>query len=89
MNDLAAPAKEALEQCKNADDIRKLWAKLLRNVKDESIGGILGVYGKLLEQHNWAMGVIAFGFAYRLKKHKMTLHLPYGRLVRKVCTGLG
>ena len=49
-------------------DIRKLSAKLYRNLKDKSKESVFSACYELLEQHNWPMGVIAFDFAYRAKK---------------------
>jgi Predicted DNA alkylation repair enzyme len=49
-------------------DIRKLSSRLFRNIKDKSKENIFPICNELLEQCNWAMGVIAFDFAYRMKK---------------------
>lgn len=49
-------------------DIRKLSSKLYREIEDKSIGNVLFLCEGLLEQHNWALGVIAYNFAYRVKK---------------------
>ncbi len=48
-------------------EIRKLSGKLFRDLNDKSREHVLDICGSLLEQHNWAMGVIAFDFAYRIK----------------------
>jgi len=49
-------------------DIRKLSAKLFKNVKGMQIDIVFSICGELLEQRNWPMGVIAYDFAYRMKK---------------------
>ena len=48
-------------------DIRKLSARLYKEVKDKSIGNVLSLCEELLEQHSWGLGVIAFDWAYRVK----------------------
>ncbi len=49
-------------------DIRKLSAKLYKKVENKSIENVLSLCGELLEEHSWALGVIAFDWAYRVKK---------------------
>ena len=49
-------------------DIRKLSATLFRSIKDKSKEHIFAVCNELLEERSWAMGIIAFDFAYRIKK---------------------
>ncbi|MDE5866469.1 MAG: DNA alkylation repair protein [Lachnospiraceae bacterium] len=48
-------------------DIRKLAARLYKNIEDKSIENVLCLCGELLEEHSWALGVIAFDWAYRVK----------------------
>jgi 3-methyladenine DNA glycosylase AlkD len=48
--------------------IRKLSTKLFKSIKDEKSDHVFKICDELLEQHNWPMGVIAFDFAYRMKK---------------------
>jgi len=48
-------------------DIRKLSAKLFKSINDKSKEYVFAVCDELLKQRNWAMGVIAFDFAYRTK----------------------
>lgn len=48
-------------------DIRKLSSKLFRQVKDKNIENIFLLCEELLNQHTWALGVIAYDFAYRVK----------------------
>ncbi len=43
-------------------------SQLFRQVKDKSIKHVFALCKELLEQHTWALGVIAFDFAYRVKK---------------------
>lgn len=48
-------------------DIRKLSARLYKEVKDKSIGNVFSLCEELLEQHSWGLGVIAFDWAHRVK----------------------
>lgn len=48
-------------------DIRKLSGKLYRQIKDKTIANVLILAEELLKQHSWALGVIAFDWAYRVK----------------------
>ncbi len=48
-------------------DIRKLAARLFKNIEDKSIENVLCLCGELLEEHSWALGVIAFDWAYRVR----------------------
>jgi 3-methyladenine DNA glycosylase AlkD len=49
------------------EEIRKLSRKLFRDLYDKSRENVIDICESLLEQRNWAMGVIAFDFAYRIK----------------------
>ena len=48
-------------------DIRKLAARLYKNIDDKSIENVLCLCEELLEEHSWALGVIAFDWAYRVR----------------------
>lgn len=49
-------------------DIRKLSAKLYKIIPDKSINEVLKMCETLLQQHSWALGVIAFDWANRVNK---------------------
>ena len=49
-------------------DIRKLSARLFKEMKGKPIEYVFSACNELLEQRNWSMGVIAYDFAYRMKK---------------------
>ena len=76
MNEIIITAKTELENIRNTptgnhlktNDIRKLSARLFKDIRSKPIDYVFSVCGDLLEQHNWSMGVIAFDFAYRMKK---------------------
>ena len=48
-------------------DIRRLSGRLYRQAGVKDIGGVLALCGELLELWDWAAGVIAFDWAYRVK----------------------
>lgn len=48
-------------------DIRKLSAKLYKNIKDKTIDNVFSLCEELLEEHSWGLGVIAFDWAYKVK----------------------
>ena len=76
MNEIVSIAKSELDTLKDTHqgkhirtgDIRKLSTSIFRKVKDKSKENVFAICGELLEQYNWHMGVIAFDFAYRMKK---------------------
>ncbi|MDE7179176.1 MAG: DNA alkylation repair protein [Lachnospiraceae bacterium] len=49
-------------------DIRKLSARLYKKIEDKSIENVLCLCGELFEEHSWALGVIAFDWAYRVRE---------------------
>ena len=76
LNDIISAAKTELENMNYAcigknyrtGDIRKVSAKLFKDIKDKPIETVFHVCNKLLEQHNWPMGIIAYDFAFRMRK---------------------
>lgn len=48
-------------------DIRRLAARLYKQIDDKSIGNVLSLCEGLLEAHRWELGVIAFEWAYRAR----------------------
>lgn len=76
MNKIVTTAKDEIKKLNNVphnvhlktSDIRKLSTKLFKNINDKSKEYVFTVCNELLEQHNWPMGVIAFDFAYRMRK---------------------
>ena len=48
-------------------DIRKLSSALFRQVNDKSIENVISLCEELLDRHTWALGVIAYDFAYRVR----------------------
>jgi len=75
MNEIVSAAKARLDEINDVpvgknfktNDVRKLSAMLFKDVKGKPIEYVLAVCEELLEQRRWAMGVIAYDFAYRMK----------------------
>jgi len=76
MNEIVSAVRAELESVSNTPtgnhhktgDIRKISAKLFKGIKDKPVDYVFSVCNELLEQRNWSMGVIAYDFAYRVKK---------------------
>lgn len=49
-------------------DIRKLSGRLFREIADKRIENVFYLCEEFLEQHTWELGVIAFDWAFRMKK---------------------
>lgn len=49
-------------------DIRKISQQLFKELEDKSIHNVLNICKELLDTRNWRLSVIAFDFAYRLRK---------------------
>lgn len=95
MGDLLNIAKQEIEYLWNnvpeeghikTGDIRKIAAKLFREIPDKSICCVFTLCEEFLEEHNWELGVIAFDWAFRMKKHynKDTYLIFYGWLKKYV-----
>ena len=50
-------------------DVRKLSSKLFRQIEDKSIENVFILCEELLNEHSWALGVIAFDFAFRMRNN--------------------
>lgn len=76
MNDYILNVKQQLDNLvvthngehKKTIEIRRLSNRLYKEIYDKSIDNIFATCSELLEQHDWAMGVIAYDFAYRVRK---------------------
>lgn len=71
-------------------DIRRLSARLYRNVEDKSIENVLCLCEELLEEHSWATGVIAFDWAYRVRvQYSETTYDTFYAWLKKYVRGWG
>ena len=76
MNEIVIAARTELEIVSNTPtgnhlktgDIRIISAKLFKAVKGKPVEYVFLVCDELLEQRNWPMDVIAYDFAYRMRK---------------------
>lgn len=48
-------------------DIRRLSARLYRRIEEKRLNDVLALCEQLLERRDWALGVIAFDWAYRVR----------------------
>lgn len=71
-------------------DIRKLSARLYKKIDDKAIDNVFALCEELLEQHTWALGVIAFDWAYRVREqyNENTYNVFY-RWLKKYVRGWG
>lgn len=67
-------------------DIRRLSARLYRSLGTKELGRVLALCEELLERRDWALGVIAFDWAYRVRAQYDgdTFGVFYGWLKRYV-----
>ncbi|HOP11523.1 MAG TPA: DNA alkylation repair protein [Oscillospiraceae bacterium] len=76
MNDFISSVKTEIEKAKNTPlnkylrtgDIRKISSRFFKEMRGELKEDIFSVCDELLKQRNWPMGIIAFDFAYRMRK---------------------
>jgi 3-methyladenine DNA glycosylase AlkD len=76
MFDILARIRTELEKANNTPsgahlrtgDVRQIAAKVYRSLPDRSRASVFSVCEVLLEQRSWPMKVIAFDFAYRVRK---------------------
>jgi len=67
-SELHSASSSLNRNCLKTGDIRRISAKLFKDVKGRPINHVLSLCEELLEQRDWSMGVIAYDFAYRMKK---------------------
>lgn len=71
-------------------DIRRLSGRLYRQAGVKDIGEVLELCGKLLDRHDWAMGVIAFDWAYRVKaQYTVDTYQVFYRWLKEYVRGWG
>ncbi|WP_112479066.1 DNA alkylation repair protein [Vibrio variabilis] len=56
------------EQCVRTVDIRRISAKTFRSLDNKGISNVLALCEELLITRDWAYGVIAYDWAFRVKK---------------------
>lgn len=89
---LAIDKLQELEQSSHlvTGDIRKLSSELYRGLQDKSIDHVFSICEELLEKRHWALGVIAYDFAFRVKKqYNDTTYEVFYRWLREYVRGWG
>ena len=67
-NELKTVSKTANGTHLKASDVRAISAKAYQLVKGQTLDYIFAICEEMLEQRDWPLGVIAYDFAYRLRK---------------------
>lgn len=71
-------------------DIRKLSAQLFRQMKDKNMERVFAVCEELLARRTWALGVIAYDFAFRVKsQYNETTYEVFFRWLKEYVRGWG
>ncbi|NBJ90240.1 DNA alkylation repair protein [Acutalibacter sp. 1XD8-36] len=99
MNEIVRLAAEELEKLSRAvpegkhivtGDIRRLSGKLYRQAGVKDIDSLLNLCGELLELRDWAAGVVAFNWAYRVKdQYTADVYLVFYRWLKEYVRGWG
>lgn len=71
-------------------EVRKLASELFRQIEDKSSENVFGLCEELLSERSWALGVIAFDFAYRMKKqYDQSTYAVFYRWLKEYVRGWG
>lgn len=71
-------------------DIRRLSARLFREILDKDIKNVFMLCEEFLEERQWELGVIAFDWAFRLKKsYNEDTYFIFYRWLKKYVRGWG
>ena len=71
-------------------EIRKISAKLYRTLPDKNLEAVFAQCEALLARRNWALGVIAFDWAYRVRKlYDENTYAVFYRWLEKYVRGWG
>ncbi len=99
MTDIVRIAAEELERLSAAvpegkhivtGDIRRLSGRLYRQAGVKDIDGVLAICGEFLERHDWAAGVIAFDWAYKVKaQNRLETYEVFYRWLKEYVRGWG
>lgn len=73
MVDIISQAKSCLENLSKENGlrtgkVRSISSKLYRTLNDRSIDNVFSICEQLLDEKEWALGVIAYDWAYRVRK---------------------
>lgn len=73
VHDIVLEARNRLENLTKENGlttgkVRKISSALYKVVEDKSIDNVFTLCEHLLNEHEWALGVIAYDWAYRVRK---------------------
>lgn len=73
VDDIVAEARNRLEILGKGDDlrtgdVRKVSSELYKTLEDKSIDNVFVLCARLLDEREWALGIIAYDWAYRVRK---------------------
>lgn len=95
MFDITAEARLRIENKTKAEGlttgkIRKISAELFRGIEDKSIENIFRLCEEFLEHHDWALGVIAYDWAFRVRtQYNHSTFSVFEEWLNKYVTGWG
>lgn len=70
--------------------VRSVSSALYKNIEDKSIDNILILCEQMLNERDWALGVIAYDWAYRVRKqYNNKTFLIFEKWLKKFVTGWG
>lgn len=70
--------------------LRKISAELFKVIDDKNVDNIFRLCEELLEQHDWALGVIAYDWAFRVRaQYKDSTFSVFEEWLKKYVTGWG
>jgi 3-methyladenine DNA glycosylase AlkD len=70
--------------------VRRISSAMYKALEDKSIDNVVTLCEQLLEEHEWALGVIAYDWAYRIRKHyNDKTFFVFEKWLKKYATGWG
>lgn len=74
----------------NTKDVRRVASNLFKEIDDKSISNVLNLCEQLLEERKWKFGIIAYDWAFRMKKQytKETFYI-FEKWLKKYVRGWG
>lgn len=71
-------------------EVRNISAQCFKRIEDKSIDNVLKICEKLLEKKKWELGVVAYDWAFRMKKQysEQTFYI-FEQWLKKYVTGWG
>lgn len=95
MFDVVSDAKKCIENVSKENSlktgkVRSISSKLYKDLEDKHIDNVLAVCEHLLDEREWALGVIAYDWAYRVRKqYTQKTFFIFENWLKKYVTGWG